>query len=238
MPVISETIEVIGHPLDEGQGLLNIVDLSKTVMADLGADPETPWSGPRPTSDLDRFALNVGALELAPLAACGAIEAYGAAGLLSLRVAVRFPRLWAAGLAVLGGGSVSGSGSVANQEEAAVTERAGPEVASAGRQIALGIDRHLDAFASKVGAESWKSFAMGNPDKWKESLIDLMNDPTTTAHFNLEDVEVWKGLARAAAGRDFGATDWELLQFRSNPDWWTRTIFYNGTNNVVGNPFR
>jgi hypothetical protein len=44
-------------------------------------------------------------------------------------------------------------------------------------------------------------------------------DSSVTKLFNLDGVDVWGGVSRAAAGRG-GATDWELLQIRSNPQWW------------------
>jgi hypothetical protein len=112
----------------------------------------------------------------------------------------------------------------------------GESATGPGSRLARGIDQNLDSFASKVDAESWKSFARDNPDDWKNTLTDLMNQESTTAHFNLQDVDVWQGVTRAAAGRG-GATDWELLQFRSNPDWLSRTTFYNGQDAVLPNPF-
>lgn len=54
-------------------------------------------------------------------------------------------------------------------------------------------------------------------------------------HFNLDGVDVWGGLSRAAAGRG-GATDWELMQIRQNPQWWDSLQFWKG-GSLAPNPF-
>jgi hypothetical protein len=60
-----------------------------------------------------------------------------------------------------------------------------------------------------------------------------LEDPNQRVLFNLDGVDVWPGVTRAAAGRG-GATDWELLQIRSgnfpNLEFWQ-----NGQR--VGSPF-
>jgi hypothetical protein len=47
--------------------------------------------------------------------------------------------------------------------------------------------------------------------------VEKLADPNTLVHFNLDGVDVWQGVSRAAAGRG-GATDWELLTIRQNPE--------------------
>jgi RHS repeat-associated protein len=64
---------------DEGRALFNGKDFPRTVAADLAVGAPTPWSGPRTTTDLDRLALGIGAVEFAPLILWMGIGAYGAA---------------------------------------------------------------------------------------------------------------------------------------------------------------
>lgn len=53
-------------------------------------------------------------------------------------------------------------------------------------------------------------------------------------HFNLDDV--WRGVQNAASGRG-GATDWELLQIKQNPQYWDTVQFWLG-GKIVENPFK
>jgi len=63
-------------------------------------------------------------------------------------------------------------------------------------------------------------------------------DPNTLVYVNLNGVDIWPGVQRAASGRG-GAMDWELLQIRQNPQpqfWNTIKFWKNGK--VVVNPFK
>jgi hypothetical protein len=97
----------------------------------------------------------------------------------------------------------------------------------------MGLEHGLDAFAEARGATTWKNLA--DPVNWKSGVIDKLADPNTMVHFNLDGVDVWGGVSRAAAGRG-GATDWELLQIRSNPQWWDSLKFWLD-GNPAANPF-
>ena len=61
----------------------------------------------------------------------------------------------------------------------------------------MGLDTELDAFAQARGATTWKF-----PDKlnWKPSVMDKLADPNTPVHFNLNGVDVWRGVERASYG--------------------------------------
>ena len=50
-------------------------------------------------------------------------------------------------------------------------------------------------------------------DAWKFGVMRILSDPSQRVLFNLDGVDVWAGLTRAAAGKG-GATDWELLQLK------------------------
>jgi hypothetical protein len=54
--------------------------------------------------------------------------------------------------------------------------------------------------------------------------MTTMSNTSNRILFNLKGVDVWGGIQRAASGRG-GATDWELLQIRNNPEWWSRIQF-------------
>ncbi len=103
------------------------------------------------------------------------------------------------------------------------------------RKIALGLEAYLDDFSRTNRAESWKQFA-ADPMEWKAHFLRVMGDVRTEAHFNLEGVDVWKGITRASRGAG-GATDWELLQIQQNEDWWSRVRWFKGGVEVP-NPFR
>ncbi|UJP39143.1 hypothetical protein [Cellulomonas palmilytica] len=105
------------------------------------------------------------------------------------------------------------------------------------KPFAMGIKDHLDDFALTHGADTWKSLPEVGPDAplgaWKDGVVRKLRDPGQRVLFNLDGVDVWPGVSRAAAGRG-GATDWELLQIREgsfpNLEFWQ-----NGK--CVGNPF-
>lgn len=105
-----------------------------------------------------------------------------------------------------------------------------------GKHITLGLDKHLDAFSKRVEGSTYKEWAKTDPLKWKGYFIDELNNPANKVSFDLTDVNVWEGVSRAARGAG-GATDWELLQIRQNPEWWGRITFYN-EGKVVPNPFK
>lgn len=62
----------------------------------------------------------------------------------------------------------------------------------------------LEAFAKVRGATTWNELA--EVENWKRGVLEKLRDPKTIVHFNLDQVDVWKGVARAAAGRG-GPTD-------------------------------
>ena len=103
-----------------------------------------------------------------------------------------------------------------------------------GGRLALGLSEHLDTFAASQGATTWKSFL--DPLHWKPTMVEKLADPNTKILFNLEGVEVWPGVSRAARGAG-GATDWELLQIQQNPQWWTTIEWWKGGTQVP-NPFQ
>lgn len=105
---------------------------------------------------------------------------------------------------------------------------------TAAKPFAMGLDAELDAFAQARGATTWKQFP--NPETWKSGVLDKLADPNTPVHFNLNGVDVWGGVQRAASGAG-GATDWELLQLRQNPQFWDSTTFWQN-GQVAPNPFR
>jgi hypothetical protein len=100
--------------------------------------------------------------------------------------------------------------------------------------LALGLSEYLDDFANMFGADTWKNFP--NPNNWKSGVLDALNDPSRTIYFNLDGVDVWAGVQRAASGRG-GATDWELLQIKQNPQSWDRVQFWKDGQQVP-NPFK
>ena len=120
----------------------------------------------------------------------------------------------------------------------ATTEAAGATaegLAAGTKPFAMGLDSAgLDAFAEARGATTYKNFA--DPMKWKAGVMNKLSDPNVIVHFNLDGVDVWRGVSRAAGGRNFGATDWELLLIRQNPQWWDTLQFWKG-GSPAANPF-
>ena len=100
------------------------------------------------------------------------------------------------------------------------------------RPFAMGIDDHLDDFARQHGADTWRN--LDDTTNWRPGVLEQLNDPNRRVMFNLDDVEVWPGVTRAASGRG-GATDWELLQMRNN-DFPNLEFWQSGQQ--VDNPFR
>ena len=100
--------------------------------------------------------------------------------------------------------------------------------------FAMGLKGELGAFAEARGATTWKQFP--NPETWKSGVLDKLADPNTPVHFNLNGVGVWGGVQRAASGAG-GATDWELLQIRQNPQFWDSMTFWKN-GQVAPNPFK
>ncbi|MBE7447993.1 MAG: hypothetical protein HS111_03610 [Kofleriaceae bacterium] len=103
------------------------------------------------------------------------------------------------------------------------------------RPFAMGLtDEGLEAFANARGATTWRQL----PDvaNWRSGVLDKLADPNTMVHFNLDGVDVWQGVSRAAAGRG-GPTDWELLTIRQNPQSWDTIQFWRG-GQPVPNPFQ
>ncbi len=102
------------------------------------------------------------------------------------------------------------------------------------KPFALGIDDHLDDFAKKYSATTWKQF--DDVENWQPQVMDKILDPNQKVLFNLDGVDVWGGVSRSASGRG-GATDWELLQIRQNPQTWD-TIDFIQDGTKVENPFQ
>jgi hypothetical protein len=73
------------------------------------------------------------------------------------------------------------------------------KAAGGGKPFAMGIEDHLDEFASQHGATTWKQ--LEDPSNWKPGVFDKLSDPDQRVLFNLDDVDVQQGLTRAAAGR-------------------------------------
>ncbi|WP_233585383.1 RHS repeat-associated core domain-containing protein [Corallococcus sp. CA054B] len=110
-------------------------------------------------------------------------------------------------------------------------------VANKGLNVALGLGDYLDDFARFVDGSTWKQWARAAPMRWKLAFTDVVSNPSNRVSFNLTGVDSpWQAVTRAASGRG-GATDWELLQIKSNPQWWDRiTFFLDGK--TVPNPFQ
>jgi hypothetical protein len=105
----------------------------------------------------------------------------------------------------------------------------------AARPFALGLtDEGLDAFAAARNADTWES--LPDPANWRAGVLGKLADPATQVHFNLEGVDAWGGVSRAASGLG-GPTDWELLQIYQNPQWWESVQFWKG-GQPVANPFQ
>lgn len=96
----------------------------------------------------------------------------------------------------------------------------------------MGISDHLDDFAARHGADTWKN--RPDPASWKPGVLGKLSDPNQRVLFNLDGVDVWPGVTRAAAGRG-GATDWELLQVRGED--FPNLEFWQGGKRV-GEPVR
>jgi hypothetical protein len=104
------------------------------------------------------------------------------------------------------------------------------------KPFAIGLtDQGLEEFARARGATTWKD--LPDPLNWKTGVLDKLADPKTTVHFNLEGVNVWQGVQRAASGSRFGPTDWELLQIKQNPQFWNTMQFWKG-GQPAPNPFQ
>ena len=107
--------------------------------------------------------------------------------------------------------------------------------ATSAKPFAMGLTRAgLDAFAIARGATTWKQL----PDQanWRSGVLQKLADPQTQVHFNLDGVNVWPGLSRAASGRA-GPTDWELLTIQQNPQFWGTLQFWKG-GQPAANPFQ
>ena len=110
------------------------------------------------------------------------------------------------------------------------------QAAKQDQNIALGLREHLYDFAKSVGGSTWEEWAAADPANWRSAFTRVVSNPANRVSFNLTGVDdPWLAAARAASG-GIGATDWELLQVQSNPQWWNRiTFFKNGK--IVSNPY-
>lgn len=99
----------------------------------------------------------------------------------------------------------------------------------------MGIKDHLSDFAQTHGGFTWKSLPESQlpGDAWKGGVMRMLSNPDQRVLFNLDGVDVWPGVTRAASGGG-GATDWELLQIRygdfPNLEFWQGGV-------PAGNPF-
>ncbi len=101
------------------------------------------------------------------------------------------------------------------------------------KPFAMGIENHLDDFARQHAASTWKDF--DDVVNWKPQVLDKLTDPNQRVLFNLDNVEVFRGAQRAAAGGR-GGTDWELLQIMQNPNFPNLEFWQAGKQ--VPNPFQ
>jgi hypothetical protein len=105
------------------------------------------------------------------------------------------------------------------------------ETTAANTPLALGLtDSGLAEFAQARGA----TIATG--ENWQSTVLNGLADPNTMVHFNLNGVDVWPGVQRAASGLG-GPTDWELLQIQQSPQSWSTLQFWKG-GQPVANPFK
>ena len=103
--------------------------------------------------------------------------------------------------------------------------------------VALGLGNRLDNFATGIGAQTWKQLVPDSPELWQSKFRELLNDGTTRFTFNLDGVDVWRGVARAARGdKECFMTDWELLQLKMTKEAWNR-ITWIKDGKVVPCPF-
>jgi len=102
-------------------------------------------------------------------------------------------------------------------------------------RIALGLDYYLKPFARGLSAQMWREFSGDDPNEWQARFLEIMDTEGVTVFFNLDGIDVWKGLTRAASGRG-GPTDWELLQIQQHPHWWSRITWMKG-DRPVPRPF-
>lgn len=79
----------------------------------------------------------------------------------------------------------------------------------------------------------WSGFARRFRVLIAAGVPGKLSDPNQRVLFNLDGVDVWPGVTRAASGRG-GATDWELLQIRGGG--FPSLEFWQGGARV-GNPF-
>ncbi|MEK3900967.1 hypothetical protein [Paenibacillus sp. FSL R7-0179] len=99
-------------------------------------------------------------------------------------------------------------------------------------KFALGLRDYLDDFAAGQGAKTWKHF----DQDWKVTVLERLNNANVKIEFNLTGIDSpWASVSRAARGAG-GATDWELLQIKSNPQVWGRITWYENGKKVP-NPF-
>jgi len=109
------------------------------------------------------------------------------------------------------------------------------EGASNTKRFALGIDKYgLDDFAAKNGAETYKNY---DKEMWRNTVLDKLADPNTEVLVNLDGVDSpWAAVQRVARGGG-GATDWELFQIKTNPEWWDNIKWFENGGEVP-NPFK
>jgi hypothetical protein len=107
------------------------------------------------------------------------------------------------------------------------------------RKYVLGLTRHLDEFSKTYKAYHYERFAADDMENWQSRFYDIMNHDNADVFFNLKNVNVWEGVARASTmtkGK-YGPTDWELLQIKMNPNWWPRIKWIDEYGKEVPNPF-
>jgi len=117
-----------------------------------------------------------------------------------------------------------------------LSKNAGRKIGSNSETIALGLSGGLDEFTHVVNGKNWKQWAKEDPLNWQLAFTEVVSNANNKVAFNLTGVDVLGGVQRAAAGRG-GATDWELLMIRSNPQWWPRITWFKD-GKIVSNPLQ
>jgi len=109
----------------------------------------------------------------------------------------------------------------------------------AGRVVALGKTDGLDAFAAKVGGQSYRDLKWGSrTGKWQDDFLESLYDDGTHLRVNLDGVEggAWQAASRSASGRG-SPMDWELSQIYQSPDRWSNILWFEAGQEVA-NPFQ
>lgn len=85
----------------------------------------------------------------------------------------------------------------------ALAPEGGEAAASAAKAtpFAMGLEGDLDAFAKARSATTYKDFL--DQANWRSQVFNKLSDPNTPVHFNLNGVDIWGGVIRAASGSPY-----------------------------------